>query len=189
MKKNYNLYYRIIIYIITNWFSKNTTSGRTLYFLSNHPIALKINIVYNLIDRAILLSDKKFHKSNKIIVKKLLSPNNYSTSFIQKYIINKRIFKITHNNIPTTKNNFNYKSIFSLPFLNNNIFSKFKHILIPFKILVIPKIIHSLNYVIRLGKDVTSQFDNINVMYRIRCKQCPAEYTGQTKRQLKFRID
>ena len=59
----------------------------------------------------------------------------------------------------------------------------------PYKILVIPKIVQNLNSVIRLGKDQTSLFENNNVVYQFVCEECPGTYTGQTKRQLKSRID
>ena len=50
--------------IITNWFQKPCFSGRFLNYNSNHPIYHKIGIVYNLVDRAIKLSEDNFHDSN-----------------------------------------------------------------------------------------------------------------------------
>ena len=44
--------------IITDWFNKPTSSGRLINFRSNHPKQQKINIIYNLVDRAIFLSNK-----------------------------------------------------------------------------------------------------------------------------------
>ena len=40
--------------IITDWYYKLMSSNRTLNYHSNHPLSLKKNIVFNLIDRAIL---------------------------------------------------------------------------------------------------------------------------------------
>ena len=56
--------------ICTNWYRKNTYSGRFLNYLSCHPYHQKISLVKNLTDRAIKLADKKFHKENINIIKK-----------------------------------------------------------------------------------------------------------------------
>ena len=47
--------------LISDWYHKPTCTFRTLNFHSNHPIQLKKNIIYKLIERGIKLSDKKFH--------------------------------------------------------------------------------------------------------------------------------
>ena len=70
--------------LIRNWFQKFTSSGRVINFSSNHPIQQKKNIIYNLVDRAILLSHKKFHKDNLRKIQKMLLNNNYPWDFIQK---------------------------------------------------------------------------------------------------------
>ena len=64
--------------LITNWFQKLTSSRRVINFSSNHPIQQKKNIIYNLVDRAILLSHKKFHKDNLRKIQKMLRNNNYT---------------------------------------------------------------------------------------------------------------
>ena len=63
--------------IITVWYLKSMSTNRTLNFYSNHPVSLKKNIVFNLIDRAILLSDKCFHNKNILRVKNILNENSY----------------------------------------------------------------------------------------------------------------
>ena len=54
--------------LVTNWFIKNTFSGRYSNFLSNHPFKQKIVIIKNLVDTAILLSHEKFHEENLEII-------------------------------------------------------------------------------------------------------------------------
>ena len=71
--------------IITDWYYKPMSSNRILNYLSNHPLSLKKNIVFNLIDRAILLSDKRFHKRNISQVTEILIENSYPPDFIKKY--------------------------------------------------------------------------------------------------------
>ena len=57
--------------LVTNWFRKNTFSGRYLNYLSNHHFKQKIAIMKNLVDTAILLSHEKFHEENLEIFKNL----------------------------------------------------------------------------------------------------------------------
>ena len=52
-------YFELTKIIITNWYRKNTDSGRFLNFFSKHPTHQKIGVIKDLADQAILLSDKK----------------------------------------------------------------------------------------------------------------------------------
>ena len=72
--------------ISTNWFRKETFSGRFLNYFSLHPLHQKIGIIKNLVDFTILLSDNKFHHHNLNIVSKLLSLNSFPIQFIDKHI-------------------------------------------------------------------------------------------------------
>ena len=83
--------------LVTNWFRKNTFSGRYLNFLSNHPFKQKIAIIKNLVDTAILLSHEKFLEENLEIIKNLLVLNNYPINLINKHT-NIRIFQIENKN-------------------------------------------------------------------------------------------
>ena len=58
--------------IQTNWFRKNTYSGRFLNYFSNHPLRHKIGIMKNLVDPAILLADNSFHNENLNIIEDYL---------------------------------------------------------------------------------------------------------------------
>ena len=78
--------------IITNWFQKLTSSGRVINVFSNHPIQQKKNIIYNLVDRALLLSQKSFHKANLRKVKTIILNNDYPLEFINQNIRNRRIY-------------------------------------------------------------------------------------------------
>ena len=77
-------------------------SNRTLNYHSNHPLSLKKNIVFNLIDRAILLSDKRFHKRNISRVTAILIENSYPPDFIKKYA-KARFVKINNTNNANNK--------------------------------------------------------------------------------------
>ena len=72
--------------IITNWFQKSCFSGRFLNYNSYHPRSHKICIIYNLVDRAIQLSDMRFHNKTIKFCKNLLLLNDYTTKFFNKYV-------------------------------------------------------------------------------------------------------
>ena len=99
---------------IFNWYQKETNSTRILNYNSNsHLLQHKKSIIFNLIDRAIKLSDVRFHKQNINIVRQLLHENGYPNSFINNNI-KKRMY-IIKNNIH--KQNFNtiYNRIEKIP--------------------------------------------------------------------------
>ena len=73
--------------ILTNWYQKPTSLGRVINYFSNHPIQQKKNIIFNLVDRALLLSDSNFHLDNIKLIKNMLRNNDYHVWFIEKYII------------------------------------------------------------------------------------------------------
>lgn len=66
----------------TNWYTKPTSSGRLLNFMSNHPISQKTSVALGLLHRAINLSHDSFHEENKKLVKQILKNNNYPPEFI-----------------------------------------------------------------------------------------------------------
>ena len=71
--------------ITTNWYNKSTFSGRVLHYESCHPTHQKIAMVYNLTDRALILSDPTYHKDNIHIVENILLANKYPLPFLNKY--------------------------------------------------------------------------------------------------------
>lgn len=58
--------------IVTNWNRKATFSSRMLHFHSTHPLTQKRAMVFNLVDRAVSISQTKFHKETLDLVRSLL---------------------------------------------------------------------------------------------------------------------
>ena len=193
--------------IITNWFQKPRFSGRLLNYNSNHPNSQKIGIIYNLIDRAIKLSDKKFHSDNIKLCKNLLLLNNYPINFINKYA-NKRLHIINqirnnsdnNNNIDSNNKTDNNNIIC----INTNIYNRIPKVKIPFvpvlfnniknvikkyKIIPIPGITNKLNKFIIRGKDITYKLENVNTVYKFKCNNCKYCYVGESKRALYIRLE
>ena len=77
--------------VITNWYQKPTFSGRILNYNSNHLLHQKVGVIYSLIDKPILYSDKKFQSDNILFAKSVLKLNNYPSFFIEKYTKNVNI--------------------------------------------------------------------------------------------------
>ena len=82
--------------IIINWYQKPTNTDRILNYNSSHKIQLKQNIVFKLVDRALLLSDRKFHNFNLNFINKLLINNAYLKIFID-LCVRERMRKIRQN--------------------------------------------------------------------------------------------
>lgn len=149
-------------------------------------------MVYNLVDRATTLSDKKFHSKNLSFVKKILELNDYPSDFIKKFT-HKRISFLKRTNFLKNKppkpkltkvfNKFRIKIPYKAGFYDEVVKSCKK-----FKIDVIPSLSQDLKNVIRKGKDCTKKLDNTGVVYGLYCKNCPAVYVGETKRKLGQRV-
>ena len=183
-------------FVSTNWYKKETYSGRYLNFNSHHPVKQKIAIIYNTVDKCLLLSDKKFHNGNIKIAKKFLAANDYPLKFINKYA-KKRIhsikqnFNSDNNSLNTNKKNNNKTSTSKirlvLPFfkyLNKKIVCALSNM----NISIINKTTNKLKTIITLGKDKLEKFDKNNVVYKIKCCDCNYTYVSQTRRKLKKRV-
>ena len=106
--------------IFTDWYRKDTYSGRFINFLSNHPKTQNAAIIKNLVDSATLLSHPFFHKKNLATIKKLLLSNNYYLNFIDYHIDNKisynlnKINNVLNNNTDNNKL-FSKNCVYSIP--------------------------------------------------------------------------
>ena len=147
-----------------------------------------MNIVFNLIDRAILLSDKRFHKRNISRVTEILIENSYPPDFIKKYT-KARLFKINNtndtNNKPLNTDIYNLKV--ALPF-HSNFYNNCSKFLNKYNIQIISSIVNKLNKLVVLGKNKTNKLEQTNVVYELSCKDCDARYIGETERALNKRI-
>jgi len=76
--------------IILDWFHKKTFSERLLSYYSNHPVCYKIDTLFNLIDRSILLLHPKFHSKNINLCIDILLEDSYPLHMIFHYF-NRRI--------------------------------------------------------------------------------------------------
>ena len=159
-----------------------------MLFTSHHPIQQKRNIVYNLVDRAFLLSDKSYHKQNRKIITDILLANKYPLHFINTYI-DRRLKKINFiRKNKTCINNVSQNVMLptvSVPLCSE--YSKISRMFKKYNIRTMPTLNKQLRFFITLGKDKLKTLDRTNVVYKFSCKQCAAVYVGQTKRALRKR--
>lgn len=180
--------------LITNWFQKPLFSGRQLNYNSVQPLHQKRAVIYNLIDRALLLSDVQFHKENISKVITLLYNNNYPKKFIHVNI-RKRIHLINskksnnHVSVPSRGllRYYAKKHKLAIPF-TKDLYPHLKNVLDRYSILTVPQKHRPISNFVRRGKDITPKNSKCHSVYKISCKNCKASYVGQTKRPLHQRV-
>ncbi|XP_026827852.1 uncharacterized protein LOC113562471 [Ooceraea biroi] len=157
--------------LITNWYRKPTFSGRYINQFSGHPTRHNISVISGLIDRAILLSDSRFHDSNIELVKTILTNNCYPTSFINRHI-NNRLRSIRNSNSSDSNNDRHLnKTRITIPYIEG-LSGNIRHVLNQAGMDCIYTIPKRLNSVIRLGKDRLSDGQHTGVVYKIDCLNC-----------------
>ena len=68
--------------IKTDWYHKETWSGRYLHFESHLPFNYKQNTIKILVDKAITLADPEFHQKNFKLIEAVLIENRYPKKLI-----------------------------------------------------------------------------------------------------------
>ena len=138
-------------------------------------------MVYNLVDKALKLSDKGFHNKNIQLVKTILKANRYPKLFIDKYI-KKRQYIIHNNNnyiLANIRNNNNNARLYSnlkkikTPF-KSEFFDRMKNVFVKYNIMTIPLNRNNLSNVIKKGKDCTKTLDCPSTVYKLNCNRCIA---------------
>jgi len=183
--------------IIIDWFQKQTFSGRFLSFFSKHPMCHKIGTIYNLVDRALLLSHPSFHQKNLELIVNILRNNSYPIDIIFKYI-NLRIEKLLNTKlafnstklINNDQNGGEKKEIkfFVLPYIHNITERAATIIRDTTNFRVGFRCCNKLDTFVKTHKDATEIMSKTNIVYKIYCKDCDVSYVGQTKRQIGTRI-
>lgn len=168
-----------------NWFRKPTWSGRVLNFYSHHSNNQKIAMVYNLVDKAILLADSEYHSENIELVKKTLENNLYPRDFIDLYV-KKRCDEISTDE-PLNADQENSQVTVALPYIKNTDF-KLQKTLKKYGMKAVYYNSHKSNCNFDKLKDKDPIVDKSNAVYSIPCNNCDKVYIGQTKRYIKKRV-
>ena len=174
-----------------NWYRKPTWSGRYLNFFSHHPLRYKKSVVNNLVDRAILLSDKEFHTDNLNLIKNVLQENCYPLTFVQE-IVDLRLQTLERKSLLGNNQvvaDRDIQPFISIPYIEG-LSEKISRILGNYNINIAFKNHKSLKMIFKPTKDRLKKEQLSNIVYSIPCKDnnCKAVYIGQTKRFLQTRI-
>lgn len=164
--------------IVIDWFQKSTFLGRMLSYLSYHPSCHKIGTIFNLIDRAILLSHPRFHSKNISRCIAILLENGYPLNLIFHHI-NRRIRKLASNINYKQNDNSNKrgegssmgegnKKFIVLPYVKN---VTVKNIITNPDIKVGYHCLNKLNRFIKPQKDKNTIYEYNNVVYKLSCKR------------------
>jgi len=182
----------IVFSYVTNWYTKDIWSERYINYFSNCPLKYKVNTIYNLVDRAINLSEKRFHTSNIEKIKMTLVKNFYPLEFINKYVKKRMNFlKNKTQNAALNKNKNDVENVYVgmpyIPKLTENI----EKILRQEKssIRVCPKNLNTLKSLFSKLKAPIPKDHLSNLIYQIKCKDCNSSYVGQTQNYIKDRIN
>ncbi|XP_057325921.1 uncharacterized protein LOC130667978 [Microplitis mediator] len=183
-----------------DWYKKPTSSGRYLNYLSHHHLMQKIGVIRNLVDKAILLSDNKYHNKNLAYVRQSLLNNNYPMKLI-KTIVSKRVVSLMHRKGRITEEN-NYTCRNSSSVIRNNYFDKKidnfdkKYICLPyvkhlsesleialrkFDIRLTFKNNNNLSWLFCGHKDRLTIYNKSCVVYSIPCCECNFVFVSHTK--------
>jgi len=141
-----------------------------------------------MVDRSFFLSHPRFHRENLKYIITLLLENDYPLKFIFDTINTRLKYLISHHKQQRkVKNpNENNKKWLTIPFIQS-ISEKFKHVIKDME----ARISYSTNKlgtIIKGHKDSLPNSSQMNVVYKLNCKDCNASYVGQTSRLLKTRI-
>ncbi|XP_067205235.1 uncharacterized protein [Linepithema humile] len=174
-----------------NWYRKPTFSGRFLNFHSQHPISHKRGVLVGLIDRVLGLSHPQFYQQNFVLIINILLNNGYPLPFIFNGI-RERIKYYIYNNrrllLDNDVNDEDNKRFFVLPYANI-VSKKIKHITKKYKFRLAHTIPNKLNTFIKRHKDIAEKDSHNDIVYKISCNDCNVTYVGQSKRQLRTRVD
>lgn len=173
--------------IVTNWYCKPYASNRIINFNSHHHFGYKKSTAYNLIHRILELSDTQFYSNNIETVKRILSNNGYPSSLVKHLIIKyNRKKKLNIPDIKVTNTNARYRSITFVNGLSQQV-TKIISAVLP-DVVVAHKNRKTIRDIFTRIKDNTEKQLKSNLCYKIKCKNCPAVYIGQTSRHLKTRL-
>ncbi|XP_017484779.1 PREDICTED: uncharacterized protein LOC108373412 isoform X1 [Rhagoletis zephyria] len=181
--------------LILDWYSKPTSSGRLINYLSSQPSKYKINTAKNLINKILKISHQQFHDTNIKKIFNILRSNNYPEHIIHSLVkqITTQINDKRNNPTITTTNNETkrYYSVTYVPRLSEKIDRK-KYTNNQNTILAY-RSNHTLSSVFTKTKTPIEPHQQNNVVYEITCEgseneKCNKIYIGTTKRPLAVRL-
>ena len=147
-------------------------------FKSNHPMHHKRAVIKSLSDIAKRLCIEDTLGPELNTIGEDLAVNGYPRSFVESVMKNNR-----NDNISTNKP-IRY---IPAPYIKATT-ERVNKILRPYNLRLGSKPTNTLKIKLCILKDKISDEDKTNCVYQISCGECPAQYIGQTSRELKTRV-
>lgn len=175
--------------ICIDWYKKPTSSGRYLNYNSHHPRNQKIGTIYNLIDRAILLSDVNFHRKNVIYVRNLLRMNNYPKKLLNRVCARRETFNLCDkyrkiNKLQSVKK----KDLFvCLPYVAG-LSESLQRIFRGLPVQLTFKSTNNLSWLFTGHKDQLLKINMSRIVFKIPCAECNFVFVDQTRKKLSVRL-
>lgn len=173
--------------ITFNIYRKPNTTTHTIESNSTHPTKHKISKFRFLIDRLLTTPLNKTNYGKEInYIKKLAIENGYNKQLINK-LIQKRKTKLHRHDFTTLRpeKEKTGKQWYSMTYYGN-ITNKLGNFLKKQNINIAPKTTNKLNHIIPNKTNNNNPFLNSGI-YKLKCKNCPKVYIGQTQRNFKTR--
>lgn len=175
--------------LITDWYHKQTWSGRYINFDSCLPFTYKRNTVLILAEKIFKLSHRSLHAKNVKILVSTLVNNGYPKNIVVDLVESKRrqvLEGVVGSSRSEDENGNNISNYwFSIPY-TNGVFEKIKYVFNKRDVNVAAKPSNTLNEVFSKTKDKVPTQLRSGVVYKIDCS-CSSSYIGQTKQYLKTR--
>lgn len=168
--------------IKTEWYCKPMASGRFLDFFSSHPLHMKMNMVFNFMNRVRRLSTNLPPSRINSIIDQHLKTNHYPKS-LRNSLINQTINvdRRRRNNVDVT-----YKP---MVYVNNLTPRLAKLLKTDFPDIVLAtRNEYTIKGLFTQTKDRIPAEQRSNVIYKIPCGNCAASYVGLTTTSLKKRV-
>lgn len=180
--------------VCLNWYMKPIASGRMINFHSTQPTKYKINTAKNFINKAVEISDYRFHSETIQKIKSILRMNDFPNTIINK-LIDDQTNQLDRESSEVTKQE-KTKIYFSIPYipgltdiatLHKTFDVNTEHVAFAHKSNT------TLSKLFTKLKSPIEKNDQFNVVYEIQCKggqdgNCPLLYIGTTKRALNIRM-
>lgn len=167
----------------TNWYHKNTWSGRYLNYHSSMPYTYKRNTITILTQKVMKLADPMYHQSNFQLILETLMKNGYPEEMVKNIMLKTRNNETTAN----TSNSEKTTRFVSVPYVKG-VFEKIKPIFKKHDITIVGKGHNNLkSNLFSSVKDKVPVQKQSNVVYSIKCS-CSKVYIGQSSRWLEKRM-
>ena len=172
--------------IRTKWYQKPTSSGRYLSYFSEVPHHWKVNVVNNLFQRAIRLSDKCYRPESMKRAYDLLLNNEYPPGLLKK-LSRKCEYRCETEGRRQPTQKIDPSRLIKVPYVRG-LSEKLKKCWQPYNFQPVFCSQNSSKQLFSKLKSSVPPEKASNVVYKIDCKNCEAAYIGVTKRYLGERI-